>query len=344
MAEVLNQSQIDALLNSMNSGEVQEKEEAQDNVKDYDFYSPKKFTKEQLRTVDSLFENTSRLVASYLSGILRVFCDVTVLQVEEQRYYEYNNALPDTALIGMVELKPANINLPDATLMVDMSNNTAFFIMDRLLGGPGTGSLVSRDFTDIELAIMNDIYKKISGFMIDSWRDNLDCTGELASIETNPRLIQIYAPEDIVVIVVLRVKLREMEGTISVCIPAMGLESYFTEFTSKYTRTTHKMSNERLDAFRKEMIKECLDDSELCLRVVFDETEMDIADALRLRRGDVIPLTKELNGIVKVEVGGTPWFTGQLGNSRNKKAVKIMELVPQEDQEAARVSRVLESS
>lgn len=170
MAEVLSQSQIDALLNSISSGEevIPSEDSGHGNVKDYDFYSPKKFTKEQLRTVDSLHENMGRLLSSYFSGILRVFCDISVLQVEEQRYYEYNNALPDTALIGLIDLKPANINLPDATLMLDMSNNLSFFLIDRLLGGPGGSTALQRDFTDIELAIMNDIYLKISEYLVES--------------------------------------------------------------------------------------------------------------------------------------------------------------------------------
>ncbi len=328
----MSQNQIDALLKSINSGEEVERtdESGADHVKEYDFYSPKKFTKEQLRTVDSLHENMGRLLSSYLSGILRVFSDVSVLQVEEQRYYEYNNALPDTALIGLVDVKPGNINLPDSTIMVDMSNNLSFALIDRLLGGPGGGGNLQRDFTDIELAIMKNIYLKLAEFMMESWKDHMDITGELTSIETNPRLIQVYAPEDIVVITVLNVKLREMEGTLSVCIPAIGLESYLGEFTSKYARISHKMSNERLDNMRRDLIKESLSDSGLTLKAVFDETTMDVADALRLRPNDVIPLSKALNGVIRVDVDNTPWFTAQLGNSRSHKAVKIIDMVSTE--------------
>lgn len=326
MAEVLSQNQIDALLKSINSGEtVDTPEDSGDSrVKEYDFYSPKKFTKEQLRTLDSLHENMSRLIASYFSGILRVFSDVTVMQVEEMRYYEYNNALPDAALIGLVDLKPANVNLPDSTLMLDMSNNLSFFLIDRLLGGPGGGSVLDRDFTDIELAIMKNVYLKVTDYMMESWRDHLDIAGELTSLETNPRLIQVFAPEDIVVIAVLNVKLRDMEGTLSVCIPAIGLEAYFGEFTSKYARISHKMSNERLDKLRRELIQETLAESDLVLKAVFDETTMNVADALRLRVGDVIPLAKPLDAEVKIEVDSVPWFTAKLGSSRQRKAFKII--------------------
>lgn len=329
MAEVLSQSQIDALLKSIDSGENVGRDDSSgaNQVKEYDFASPKKFTKEQLRMVDSLHDNLSRLVASYFSGILRVFSDVTVLQVEEQRYYEYNNALPDTALVGLIDFKTANINLPDSTLMLDMSNNLSYFLIDRLLGGSGTGNVPTRDFTDIELAIMKNIYLKITDYMMESWKEHLGVSGELSSLETNPRLIQVYAPEDIVVIAVLSVKLKEMEGTLSICIPAMGLEAYLGEFTSKYARISPKMSNEYLDNMRKELIRECISDSNLKIRAVFDQTSIDVVDALRLRPNDIIPLSKSLDGMVTIEVENTPWFTAQVGTSRNKKAIKIVDLL-----------------
>ncbi len=334
MAEVLSQSQIDALLKSIDSGEAVERDDGanMNHVKEYDFYSPKKFTKEQLRTVDSLHENLSRLVASYFSGILRVFSEVTVLQVEEQRYYEYNNALPDTALVGLIDFKTANLNLPDSTLMLNMSNNLSYFLIDRLLGGTGTGNVPTRDFTDIELAIMKTIYLKITEYMMESWKEHIDVEGELASLETNPRLIQVYAPEDIVVIAVLSVKLKDMEGTLSICIPAIGLETYLGEFTSKYARISTKMSNEHMDSLRRELIKECISESNLTIKAVFDETNLDVADVLRLRPDDIIPLPKPLDGMVTVEVDDTPWFTAQLGSSRNWKAIKIVDTVQQDAQ------------
>lgn len=331
MPEILSQSQIDALLKGLSTGEtpVEEPSGGDKNIKDYDFYSPKKFTKEQMRTVDSLHENLSRLVSTYFSGVLRVFSDVSVLQVEEQRYFEYNNALPDTALIGLVDLKPVNHNLNECTLMLDMSTNLGFFIIDRLLGGPGDGYSLSRDFTDIELSILDYVYSKLSGYIQDSWRDYLDVECKLDSLETNPRLMQLYAPEDIVVIVVLSVKLRELEGTLSICIPGLALEEMMGDFTSKYSRISKKLSDESKDVLRRQVIRDALYDSSLEIKAVFDQTQLELVDLLKLRVNDVIPLDRHVNGNVNLFIDGEPWFDGKMGVLKNKKAVKITGLVEQ---------------
>ena len=78
MAETLTQEQIDALLNSAMSGGVMETSaDKSPPVKDYDFRAPKKFTKERIKILDSIFDNYARLLSSYLN--LYAVCPLTVI-------------------------------------------------------------------------------------------------------------------------------------------------------------------------------------------------------------------------------------------------------------------------
>ena len=109
MADVLSQSQIDELLNSFSSQGTKAFDEIEEHannkkIKNYDFKMPKKFTKEQLKIIDGIFENYGRILSSYLTGLMRTYCKVEVLQIEEQRYYEFNNALPDYVMMSMINL------------------------------------------------------------------------------------------------------------------------------------------------------------------------------------------------------------------------------------------------
>ncbi|HBK85187.1 MAG TPA: flagellar motor switch protein FliM, partial [Firmicutes bacterium] len=58
LGEVLSQSEIDALLAALDSGELDpgeiDKEVSEQRVKIYDFKRPEKFTKEQMRTLQML--------------------------------------------------------------------------------------------------------------------------------------------------------------------------------------------------------------------------------------------------------------------------------------------------
>ena len=171
MAEILTQNQIDALLKGLDSGQVEMSTDSKPKVKEYDFRSPMKFTKEQLNALSNLHETLGRLLSSYFLGLLRMSCDMEVISIEEQRYYEFNNALPDMSLIGMFRLEPVDKNLDEITMMVDVSPSIGFLIVDRLLGGPGTGYNIVRDFSDIETDILRYVFQRIASNIEEAAKD-----------------------------------------------------------------------------------------------------------------------------------------------------------------------------
>ena len=96
MAEVLSQNQIDMLLAAMNSGDDSEKTKSKENLPEmryrkYDFYSPKKFTKDKLRLLQDVFDKYTRIVVS---------------QAKEIKQYQrlLVQAFPDCALLFMRKL------------------------------------------------------------------------------------------------------------------------------------------------------------------------------------------------------------------------------------------------
>lgn len=324
MPEQLSQAQIDALLKKMSSGEVAVEEKQ--TVKEYDFKSPKKFTKEQLKAMDGLHETFSRLLSSYLSGVLRIGCDVQVLQIDEERYYEYNNALPDTALIGIVGMNPEGEDYSEGTMIIDVSTTMGFYLVDRLLGGSGDDFNFTRDYTEIEMAIIRTIFKEIVGKLEDSWKNSVEVKMTLDSIETNSRLLQIFAPEDSVIIVVINIKAGKMNATMSICMPADNMEEIIDKFSMKYSK-----SNRRIDPAKEQMRKEVLlrgvCDTDLPIKATFDQFKMDLKDILQLQPSDIIPLNKKITDDIQVTLDGLPWFTAKLGETKKKKAIKLNKII-----------------
>lgn len=328
MSEKLSQAQIDALLNRMSSGEadIEVEDNTKPKVREYDFRSPKKFTKEQLKALDSLHENFSRVMSSYFSGMLRMFCEVSVLQIEEQRYFEYNNALPDTALIGLIEMKPANKRYSEVTLIMDMSTSVGFLMIDRLLGGSGNGFNFTRDYTDIELAILENVFQKMVSHMEEVWSNYIQAKFELTSIETNSRLLQVFAPEDTVVIVALNVKFKNLSGNVSICIPATSLEETIGALGMKYSRIAKKEDDDK-ELLRRQLIMGQVYNSELDVKAVLDNFQLELQDILNLQVSDVIPLNKNINSDITIMVDDSPWFNAKLGEVKLKKAVKLNSII-----------------
>lgn len=325
MPEQLSQSQIDALLKKMSAGEMDVEDERQ-KIKEYDFKSPKKFTKEQLKALDGLHETFGRLLSSYLSGLLRTICEVEVLQIEEQRYYEYNNALPDAALIGIIDFRPEDKRYSEATLIMDMSTTLGFYLIDRLLGGSGKGYNLTRNYSEIEIAILTNVFQKVTKRLEDAWRNSLELTAELNGIETNSRLLQVFAPEDIVVIVIMSVRIGKLTSNLSICIPAENLEEFIDVFNIKFNRAL-KRQDPAKEQEKKRIVMQSLCESDLEIKAVFDEFTMELRDILQLQPEDVIPLNKNVNSDVLLTVDSIPWFTAKLGETKKNKAVRLNHLI-----------------
>ena len=107
-------------------------------IKSYDFKSPKKFTKERMSTVENLYDGFSRSLATYLTGLLQAYCEVNIINIEEKRYQEYAGQIEDQSLFGIISLMPENKDYNEAPLILEIEPYLAFFMIERLLGGPGT--------------------------------------------------------------------------------------------------------------------------------------------------------------------------------------------------------------
>jgi flagellar motor switch protein FliM len=299
-----------------------EEQASEKKIKTYDFKMPKKFTKEQLKVIDGIFENYSRVLSSYLTGLLRVYCKVEVIQIEEQLYYEFNNALPDYVMMAMVNMGITDEDVLETSCILEVSNPISFTMMDRLMGGAGTYSEQNRDFTEIEVGLMTNVLKKMSTLLKEPWGSYIDVNPVLTTIETNSRVVQTISPDEVVIIVMLEMEIKDVKNTISICIPALGLESMMSKFGDKWARTTKRLDPKRENE-RRVSLMDAIKDSELQIDAVLCDTTLDLYDVLTLQPGDVIPLNVPIDSNVTVKIGNNLWFDGKLGIKNSKKAVKI---------------------
>lgn len=327
MADVLSQSQIDALLNSFSSEGTKAFEEIEEQakeqkIKNYDFKMPKKFTKEQLKVIDGIFENYSRVLSSYLTGLMRIFCKVEVLQIEEQLYYEFNNALPDYVMMSMVNMGITDDDVIETNSIMQVSNQIAFTMMDRLMGGEGTYYEQNRDFTEIEVGLFTTVLNKMAALLKEPWGTYIDINPVITTIETNARVMQSISPDEVVILVVLEMEIKDVKNTMTFCIPAMNLESIMSKFGDRWSRTTKKLDPKR-EKERRVSLLEAIKDSDLRISAVLGETKLDLYDVLTMQVNDIIPLNVPIDSNITVNIGSNLWFDGKLGTKNNKKAVKI---------------------
>lgn len=324
MPEALSQSQIDDLLNKMLAGnvDVAEIEKPGTKIKEYDFSSPKKFTKDQLKSLNNLYENYARILSSYFTSILRSVCEVETLQIEEQRYCEFNNALPDNTLVGMIAFHPDKQD--ESTVMLQLSTSFGFLLIDRLMGGSGSLFAPERPYTEVELSLLNLVLSNITKYMKEAWVNFLNLDTSLRSMETNGRMLQAYSPQDIVVIVSMEVKTDGFTGLMNVCMPAENLENVINSFRVKFARSIKQQDPEK-ERQKRDLVLSYLKQTDLKVEAVLDNCKMSLSDIAQLQKGDVIALNKKINSDILIKVENNSWYTARLGELGKNKAIKLVD-------------------
>ena len=234
MTEILSQSEIDALLTAISTGQVDTTDyspkAASKAVKIYDFRRPDKFSKDQIRTLQMMHETFSRLNTTALSAQLRTQVSMHVASVDQLTYEEFLRSIPNPTTLAVVNMDP----LAGAAVL-EIDPPVSFAVLDRLFGGIGDPSAkTSREMTDIELSVMEGIIVRILGNLREAWSNVMDLRPRLGNIETNPQFAQIVPPNDMVVLVTMETKVGPVEGMTNLCIPFITIESVLERLSAKY--------------------------------------------------------------------------------------------------------------
>ncbi len=329
MADILSQSQIDALLNNLTSGEVSmdvmDKDSEDGKIKTYDFSSPKKVTRENIKLISGIYESYARIVSSYLTAVLRLFCEIEVEQIDESIFYEYNNALSDSVLMCVVDFIMPDTKKSFGQILVNVSKPLAFSIIDKLMGGDGDDYKYERDFTDIELSILDNLLRQIMNQMQDAWQNTVPIVVEFNKIETNARFIQNIGYNDTVLLIVLDTVVKNLSDKITVCIPTMTIDEIFKKSES-VLRMGRKISDNEAEK-DKEAIMEYLKASHLNVVGILGGTELSLHDVLNIQVGDVIVLDDKTDEDVILKVEEKTWFKGKWGVKRKRNSIKIKEIL-----------------
>lgn len=326
MGEVLSQNEIDNLLAAYSAGELdvdQMQENKEKQVKNYDFSRPTKFSKEHLRTLEIIFEHYSRLISTNLPVYLRKNVQVTVASSEAVTFNEFTNALSNPVILGIIDFAPLNGNI-----ILDLATNLGYAMLDRMLGGSGVPLEKNRDFSEIELTIIQKMLVMFTQLLREPWKNVVDISPVLSRLETNPQFAQVIAPNDMIAIVTLNMKIGDVEGFMNVCLPFFTLEEIMDKLNTKYWFST--MQENRSENY-EEYIESLIRKVDIPIRAVLGRSTISVNDFVGLQVGDCIRLETKVDEDMDIYVGNIRKFTALPGTEKESYAVRITSVVREED-------------
>ena len=325
MGEVLSQNEIDNLLQALSSGEL-DVEEMKDNgekqVKNYDFARPSKFSKEHLRTLEIIFEHYGRLLSTNLPVYLRKNIQVEVMNSEAVTYSEFSNALSNPVLLGIVNFAPLSGNI-----IIELASNLGYAMVDRMLGGNGSPLEKPRDFTEIELLIIERIMTVCVNLLREPWENVADIHPRLERIETNSQFAQIISPSEMIAILTINMKIGDVEGMMNICLPYLTLESIMDKLNTKYWYSN--LQNQDNTDYT-ESIETLIRRAQIPIKAVLGNSMISVNDFAMLQPGDIIRLNRKVEDELDIYVGNIRKFTALPGSSGDKYAVRVTSVIREE--------------
>ena len=325
MGEVLSQNEIDDLLAALSKGEL-DVEEMNDTkaqqVKNYDFARPAKFSKEHLRTLEIIFEHFGRLLSTTLPAYLRKAVQVEVMNSEAVAYSEFSNALANPVILGVVNFSPLKGNI-----VMELDSNLGFAIVDRMLGGQGKPLDKTREFSEIELTIIERVYNIWIDLLREPWKNVVAIEPRLEKIETNSQFAQIISPSEMIAIITVNIKVGEVEGLMNVCLPFMCLEPVMDKLNTKYWFSTMQ---EKDDTNYEEAIESIISKAQIPVKAVLGKSSIAVSDFVNLQPGDIIKLDKNDGSELDIFVGNIRKFVALPGSYDDNYAVRLTSIIREE--------------
>lgn len=321
MSEVLSQSEIDALLSAINSGEIDAKDIRSDDkaarVRSYDFRRAMRFSKDHLRVIKRIHDHFSRMLTTHLSGQLRTVMQIQVESVDQVPYEEFIRSIPMLTVMHLMEMAPLK-----GRVVLEMNPQVVFAILDRYMGGDSSGPYRERELSDIEASLMRRLITPATDLLADAWSGVSQLQPEFVSLESNPQFLQLTTPNETVLVISMSVRIAETTGLINLCIPHTTVEPLMPLLSNRYYMDAGRRKEpaaEEESRVQSHMLKVPID-----VEVQIGEADLTVSEILNLEVGDTVVLRQTIRDPALVFVDGTPAYWGSIGTKNRMYAIRIL--------------------
>ena len=321
-AQILSQEEIDALLSSIDKGEVDvndgKKGPVEAEVKPYNLTSQNRMLRDQFNALEEVYDKFSTLMDSSLTTSLRQPVEIEFVSTEMIKYGEFISAFTNPIAFGIFTMEPLI-----GSALLAMEPSLVFSLIDCMFGGNGKPTDKIKEFTVIENRMIKRIVIETLKKLEEAWKVVYSIKFSLRKIESKPEFVHLVNPNELMLIILFSVRGELFSGNIHVCISSLMLEPIKEYLSSRYL-TDKDMENTWIS-----QIKNLLKNTNVTLIAELGKTTKTVGDLLALKLDDVINLPTGTQDLIKINVEDVPKFQGFPGIVKGNNAVEITRLIQQ---------------
>lgn len=333
---MLTQSEIDALLTGsleiksadgsesvnladlMNPNEEHHAKEAapEKSVSAYNFWSPDRFSKEQMRAVELVHEDLSERLTTSLPTFLRTSIRPRLVHSEQGRFHDFLKDFPINSLFHVITLAP----LP-GQMVFTLSPNISYMVLEQRLGGKMEGDKREHPLTDIDQSLLRGLVEHMLGDIKAAWGKVVSIEPTLEDSTTNLHWVQMMMGNERVMLLTFELNIQGATGTMSIFIPFSTLKP-IANVLNPHIWIAGRKEHQQDPAARRTTLKN-ISNVSLTISVVLGETDLKLGDILQLSIGDIVPLDRSIHEDLAIQIANIKRVSGKIGRVGNRLGVRI---------------------
>jgi flagellar motor switch protein FliM len=292
-------------------------------VQAYNFWSPDRFSKEQMRAVELVHEDLAERLTNSLPSLLRTNLHPRLVHSEQGRFHDFLNDSPPNTLFHLISLAP----LP-GQIVLTISPNVSHMVLEQRLGGKTDSEVKERPLTDIDQSLLRGLVEYMLNDVKSSWSRVANLEPSLDDSTTNMHWVQMVMGNERVMLLTFEVTIQGVTGTMNMYIPFSTLKP-ISSFLNPHVWISGRKERQ-IDPAVRQVALDSLSQVNLPVQVELGRAVLPLSDIVTLEIGDIIPLETSITADLPMKIAKQELFMVQVGRSGNRLAVQVKSHIHEE--------------
>lgn len=325
--DFLSQDEVDALLKGVTgeSDEPESSDAGEGGIRSYNLGTQERIVRGRMPTLELINERFARYLRIGLFNYMHRTTEISVGPIRVQKYSEFIRNLVVPTNLNLVAAKPLR-----GTSLFVFDPNLVFLVVDNMFGGDGRfhTRVEGRDFTGTEQRIIQGMLNVVFTEYARSWKPVYDISFEYIRSEMNSQFANIATPSEIVISTTFSLEFGGTAADMHICFPYSMVEPIRDLLYSA-------MQSDQLSTDQRWilMLRKQLKDAEVEIAANLATTTISLGEILRLKPGDIIPISIPEKIIASVDE--IPLLEGTYGQQGGQYALKIERFIAPDVDETA---------
>jgi flagellar motor switch protein FliM len=271
-----------------------------------------------LKQFGMLHEKLAGHLSARLSTFLRMDCLLKATNFQSMTFGKFCEGLAHPTHLTLFQVEPLR-----GIGVVEVSLKLGLAMTDRLLGGKGRAVGPDRILSEIETTLIEEAIQLVIKEWTHLWEEpesklRPHCIGH----ESSGRFLQTAAPDSTFMVLQLEVAFGETKEQLQLGIPFV----MFEPFVRRMQRSPVQADEARAKQMQWRASYAAIS---VPITAEWRVREITLAEVLKIRSGDVIPLKREVIHDTRLRLSETEEFAGTLGVQNGHLAVQLRQRISQ---------------